>query len=393
MTYPLLSVAIGELVDRVDTWNPMNSASDDPFPYIDISTLDREAKEILPPSLVNPKDAPSRARQHIKTGDILVSTVRPNLNAVAQVSDQFDGAIASTGFCVLRPKQQKLLSGYLFYWVRSPQFTNEMVRRATGASYPAVSDNIVKESKIPYVSLEEQRRVVTILDKADTIRHKRREAIRLIEDLNRSIFLDMFGDPVANKNGFPIVKMGDVCDVRDGTHDSPRYVAEGGYPLVTSKNLTGGTLDLTDVNLISETDYIQINKRSKVDRGDIIMPMIGTIGSPVLIEHEPYYAIKNVALIKFGKGSPSAVFVRHLLSSHYFDYIVGQKSRGGTQQFISLGDLRSFPLVMPSPELQREFSRRCSVIDKCKNIHRAAVSEAGNLFNGLAQRAFSGELT
>ena len=78
------------------------------------------------------------------------------------------------------------------------------------------------------------------------------------------------------------VELNEICDVRDGTHDSPKYVQEG-FPLVTSKNIIDGKLDLSTVNYLTQKDYDKINERSKVDRGDIIMPMIGTIGNPLLI--------------------------------------------------------------------------------------------------------------
>src|SRR5690606_20776928 len=88
-----------------------------------------------------------------------------------------------------------------------------------------------------------------------------------------------------------------ALDVRDGTHDSPKYV-ESGFPLVTSKNITGKGLDVHNVKYISQEDFDAINKRSKVDVGDILFAMIGTIGFPTVIPDEPNYAIKNVALFK-----------------------------------------------------------------------------------------------
>ena len=92
-------------------------------------------------------------------------------------------------------------------------------------------------------------------------------------------------------------KLQNVSDVRDGTHDSPKYVTEG-YPFVTSKNLMkNGKIDFSDISYITEEDYININKRSKVDVGDILFGMIGTIGNPVIVEQDGF-AIKNVALIK-----------------------------------------------------------------------------------------------
>jgi type I restriction enzyme S subunit len=263
---------------------------------------------------------------------------------------------------------------------------------APATTLPIVSKSKFEQLEILVPPLGEQRRIVDVLDRAEILRAKRRAALAKVDTLVEAIFLDLFGDPVINSKNFPIFRMGDICDVRDGTHDSPKYVSEGRYPLVTSKNLTSGIVDLTDVKYISQADYIQINKRSKVDRGDIIMPMIGTIGSPVLIDHEPQYAIKNVALIKFKGGSPSAVFVHHLLNSQYFDYIVGQKNRGGTQKFVSLGDLRSFPVPVPSLELQSQFGRRVAALEKLRSMQRTSRAQMDALFGSLQHRAFRGEL-
>ena len=157
-------VEIGSLVSDVETRNP-SSFESDTFEYIDISAVDQDLKTIVGARSINCNDAPSRARQLINTNDILVSTVRPNLNAVAIVPEVFDTAIASTGFCVLRPKQKQLDASYLFQWVKTPLFVSDMMRKATGASYPAVSDRIIFESKLPLPPLPEQRRIAAILDK------------------------------------------------------------------------------------------------------------------------------------------------------------------------------------------------------------------------------------
>lgn len=286
--------------------------------------------------------------------------------------------------------RESLESRFLWHWLTHS--APRLAAKAKGATFKQVNREDIGELEIHLPPLAEQRRIAEVLDRAEALRAKRRAALAQLDTLTQSLFLDLFGDPVTNRKGFPVSQMGDVCDVRDGTHDSPKYVSDGGYPLVTSKNVSGGVIDLTNANYISEEDYIQINKRSKVDRGDIIMPMIGTIGSPVLVDREPRYAIKNVALIKFTKSSPAAVFVRHLLGCHYFDHIVSQRNRGGTQKFVSLGDLRSFPLPLPSVELQREFARRVGAVEKVKTAQRASLAELDALFATLQHRAFRGEL-
>ena len=141
-------IPIGDLVAEVKTWNPSHSNSEDEFTYIDIGAVDQELKEVTNPRALPCSDAPSRARQIISSRDILVSTVRPNLNAVAIVPESFQGAIASTGFCVLRAQENLINPIFLFHWVKSPLFIEDMIRKATGASYPAVSDRIILESKI-----------------------------------------------------------------------------------------------------------------------------------------------------------------------------------------------------------------------------------------------------
>lgn len=140
-------------------------------------------------------------------------------------------------------------------------------------------------------------------------------------------------------------KLGEVNDVRDGTHDSPKYVQDG-YPLVTSKNLTSEGLDFSDISFISEVDYISINKRSKVEIGDIIFGMIGTIGNPVLLKKDGF-AIKNVALLKKDGFIDNSFLIQLLQSSSFIKYI-SLENAGGTQKFLGLSQIRNFQLFSPS---------------------------------------------
>ena len=201
-------VAIGDCVRSVGTWNPLTEAGGEKFLYIDLSAIDQERKEIVAARSVACAEAPSRARQLVEQGDVLVSTVRPNLNGVARVRGEHHGATASTGFCVLRPAGEKLDSAYAFQWVKSSNFVNAMVSMATGASYPAVSDRIIFESKIPLPPLPEQRRIAAILDQADALRAKRREALAQLDSLTQSIFIEIFGDPELNPLNWPKAALG-----------------------------------------------------------------------------------------------------------------------------------------------------------------------------------------
>lgn len=124
----------------------------------------------------------------------------------------------------------------------------------------------------------------------------------------------VLGDNSTLPIGWEWYKAKEVLDVRDGTHDSPKYQEEG-VPLVTSKNLVGGSIDFSTCSLISETDHIAISKRSAVNDGDILYAMIGTIGNPVIVKKELDFSIKNVALFKFDGSNVYNRYFYHFLKS------------------------------------------------------------------------------
>lgn len=141
------------------------------------------------------------------------------------------------------------------------------------------------------------------------------------------------------------VRISEIIDVRDGTHDSPKYQKEG-IPLITSKNLASGLLDFTNVKYISKDDAKYINARSKVDVGDILFAMIGTIGNPVLVKDDTHFCIKNVALFK--KYSNTLFNMEYLYYYFTIEQINFKKIvSGGLQPFISLRQFREHLLPMP----------------------------------------------
>jgi type I restriction enzyme S subunit len=326
-------------------------------------------------------------------GDVLIAKITPCFEngKISQASVITPVAFGSTEFHVVRCGP-KLHDRYLLHFLRRQEIREDGERKMTGSGgQRRVPRHFIESLEIPLPPFTEQRRIAAILDKADSLRTKRRESLAQLDRLAQSIFVEMFGDLFTNTKGFPVSRLGDCCDVRDGTHDSPSYVAEG-YPLVTSKNLRDGKIDLSDVNFISEADYNEINRRSKVDAGDILMPMIGTIGNPVLVDEEPAFAIKNMALIKFKPESPQREFVLQFLRSDCFDGLVASKNKGGTQKFLALGEIRGLPLPVPEEASQTEFSKRIHAISRKRTCYEQALDGIDCLFSSLQHRAFRGEL-
>ena len=318
---------------------------------------------------------------------ILYGKLRPYL---AKISLPDFHGVCSTDIIPILPGTG-IIKEYLFYYLKQGKMVDYANSRSSGANLPRLSPKELANFEIPLPPLEEQKRIARILDTADEIRAKRRQSIGELDRLAQSVFLDMFGDPVTNPKGWDYDDLGNICDVRDGTHDSPKYVHDG-YPLLTSKNFKNGIIDFNSANKISKEDFFKINKRSKVDIGDIVMPMIGTIGNPVIVDIEPDFAIKNVALIKFNNKLLLNIFILYLLRSHYFQYVTSNSNRGGTQKFIALRDIRGLQIPIPPIEILESFKKVIQIIDDQKKLNHQHLTELDNLFASLQSRAFNGTL-
>jgi restriction endonuclease S subunit len=213
---------------------------------------------------------------------------------------------------------------------------------AIGGTDKEISRASISTLRIPLPRLEVQEKIVAELDGYQKIIDGAKQVVENYKPIIK-----------INPN-WPMVELNYICDVRDGTHDSPKY-RKTGFPLVTSKNVREGKIDFTTVNLISKEDLDKINKRSGVDDGDIIMPMIGTIGNPIIVMKDREFAIKNVALIKFHKNSKiNRIYLKTILESNLFSNYYLNKSNGSTQKFISLKFIRGLQIPLPPLETQQK---------------------------------------
>ena len=212
--------------------------------------------------------------------------------------------------------------------------------------------------------------MLDVLDSINKLINDNEKHLILLDELIKSRFIEMFDDPISNDKCWLTKDLNEITDVRDGTHDSPKY-RDSGYPFVTSKNLINGKIDFSTCQLISEEDYLHFNDRSCVDDGDILMPMIGTIGGAIMVKKDREFAIKNVALIKFNKDNSiiNRTFILNILNSDSMNEYFNNIKKGGTQNFISLGLIRKIPIIVPPIELQNEFASFVEQIDKSKFIY------------------------
>lgn len=286
----------------------------------------------------------------------------------------------------LRPKREHLIDELLVYYLN---FAN-LQPFITGVTVPKLNQEKMRSIEIPVPPLSEQQSIVDYLDSAfakiDAMKANAEKALNEAKALFQASLKEML-EP---KEGWEEKKMSSIYDVRDGTHDSPKY-QESGYPLVTSKNLRAGVLDMTKVNHISESDYVSINNRSKVDVGDVLFAMIGTIGNPVYVEEEPYYAIKNMALFKVPEAQ-SGKFLSYYLQKDDVIIKMQKESKGTTQKFVSLGYLRNFVMTIPPLSEQKSIVATLdslkSKVDRLQENYDKISQECDALKQAILRQVF-----
>ncbi|MDP3009155.1 MAG: restriction endonuclease subunit S [Methylococcales bacterium] len=185
-------------------------------------------------------------------------------------------------------------------------------------------------------------------------------------------------------------KLQNLCDVRDGTHDSPKY-HETGVPFITSKNLTTNGIDFNNVSYISVENHKSFSIRSKVERGDILFGMIGTIGKPVIVNVDFEFSIKNVALLKFGHSNKELIneFAIQVLNSNIIEEQFRNKSDGGVQSFISLSAIRNLDIPVPPLPQQQKIARILSTVDAVIEKTEAAIAKYKAIKAGMMHDLFT----
>lgn len=394
----LPQVPLAELVEKVSTWRPDKEEPDQTFKYIDLSAVDQETKQIRTATTLECRSAPSRARQILHANDVLVSTVRPNLNGVAFVTAQYQQAIASTGFCVLRPIAEKLNSRYLFHWVKSASFVNDMVRKATGASYPAISDKIVSASTIPLPPVSEQCRIANVLDKAESLRTKRQETIAELDRLAQAIFVEMFGDPISDPMGWPRTTLGDLIEYgpQNGIY-KPSNNYGSGTPILRIDGFHRGV-----AVKFEELKRVRIDEREikayGLSEGDIVINRVNSpehLGKSAIIQRPPEPTVFESNMMRFSVNRKHAhpEFIFHFLQTDFIRAQIRSASKDAVNQSsINQEDVKSFVLGVPPLDMQMEFAERLQAINIFRTKFLSSFLALQEMQRALQQHAFQGTL-
>ena len=218
-------------------------------------------------------------------------------------------------------------------------------------------------------------------------------------DANGKPYKSSGGKMVYNENlkrkipeGWDVDFINNIISVRDGTHDSPKP-KDSGYPLITSKHLKPEGLDFVTANLISAEDYESVNKRSKVDTGDILFSMIGSIGEIYKVDEQQInFAIKNVGLYKSSENPEYINYIYMFLKSYDMNRYMGNVTSGSIQKFIGLGALRNMPILL-NDHIIKKYVKSTEHLFQKKSLIKLENQKLTQLRDWLLPMLMNGQVT
>lgn len=338
----------------------------------------------------------SKGYTYFAEGDVLMAKITPcmeNGKATFVQNLKHQAGFGSTEFHVLRPGSE-VDGKYLFYMIWNPLFRKEAGRNMTGtAGQKRVPSSFLKDSTIPLPPLPEQKRIAAILDKADSIRRKRQEAVRLTEELLRSVFLEMFGDPVTNPKKWETRAFVEVCETRLGKMlDAKQQTGEHLRPYLRNSNVQWDRIETSD---LEQMDFDGKDRKTfSLLNGDVVICEGGEVGRAAIWRNqltECYFqkaihrarpnqslAIPEYVMFWLWFMSKNGGFKDHVTSAT-IAHLTGEK-------------LKEIQMPLPPISLQRHFLRLYNSLSALKSCTSAHQAQTDTLFNSLLQRAFKGEL-
>ncbi len=342
------------------------------------------------------KEGASRSRM-VKPGDFLLTN---SMSFGRPYIMETSGCIHD-GWLVLSPKRADTSPDFFYHLLGSNAIYAEFERLAAGATVKNLNCELVRGVKIPLPPLAEQRRIAEVLDRAEALRAKRRAALAHLDTLTQSLFLDLFGDPVANDRNWPINSVGDFVA---GFESGKSIVAD-------DEDDTTSPYRVLKVSAVTSLDYRPEQSKALppdyeppashiVRAGDLLFSRANTaelIGATAYVFKTPPNLLLPDKLWRFvwhqePRADPH--FVRYLFRQPKFRREVAQRASGtsGSMKNISQDKVLTIRTGLPPLDLQREFARRVSAVEKLKAAQRAALAELDALFATLQHRAFRGEL-
>ena len=332
-------------------------------------------------------------RTWVKKGDVLL-VITGSIGRTAFYEGEDHKANVNQHVCIIRLKDFNVLNPhYLSYFLVSPTMQRHIKRISIGATRPALNFSQIGKFKIPIPPMKFQKKIVKILEKTEKLKELRVEADELAEKYLKSVFLEMFGDPISNPKNWPKDNLENLSSkITDGTHKTPKY-QENGVKFISAKNIKRNEINWTDIKYIMEQEHKKLIKRCNPEFGDIVLTKSGSIGESALINvNFDFSLFESLALIKYERKKINGYFLKYLLDTDSIKHRYKKSTKGVAVKHLHLVDIRKLPIILPPIELQNKFADIVQQVETIKSDQSQSKQQIDNLFNTLMQKAFKGEL-
>ncbi len=328
------------------------------YRYIDLTSVDIATKKITETTEITKNNAPSRAQKLVDENDVIFATTRPTQQRFCLIDSEYAGEVASTGYCILRAKQDQVLPKWILHWISTSDFKKHVEENQSGSAYPAISDSKVKECLIPIPcpdnpekSLAIQSEIVRILDKFTA----------LTAELNmRKKQYNYYRDQLLSfKEGEVEWKtleevLVDKFWIMPAT---PKFDDNGEIPYITSKNISGGNIDFERVKHISRDDFLSISKNRPILKGDFLISMIGTIGEIARVKClDPDFYGQNMYLIRLNEELLHPRYFLHFFDSPRMKFYFKSVKNNSGQGYLKANNIDGLSIPLPSIDEQQKIA-------------------------------------
>lgn len=381
------SVALRELMLTRGGGVDPSKFSDEVFELYSIPAFDVRKPEVTLGGCIG------SSKQIVQEGDVLLSKIVPHVRRswVVGASKGFR-TIASGEWIIFR--SDRVVSDYLRHVLVGDPFHAQFMQTVSGVggSLLRARPSFVADIHIPLPRLAEQKRIATILDQADFLRAKRRYAIKLLDDLAMSVFVDMF----ESKGGEDTFELGSRLDfITSGGRGWAKFYSQEGSRFIRSIDVQMNYIGEDDVVFVQPPENAEA-RRTLVKADDVLLTITGSkIGrvAPVLTNNHGAFISQHVAILRFDKKKIEPAFLAYFLSlAHGGQRQIENSQYGQTKPGLNFDQIRGFKIPNAPIELQQKFCQRLASIELLKNTQRAQLAKLDTLFSSLQHRAFRGEL-
>lgn len=370
---------LGEVLQKTETINPTQKPNEE-FIYIDVSSVNNETFSVENTTVLKGKDAPSRARKVIKTGDVIFATVRPTLRRIAIIPEEYDGQICSTGYFVLRAKAF-INNKLLFYYLLTSSFNERMEKLQKGASYPAVTDTEIKEQIISYPPLPEQQRLVAILDEVfAALATAKENAAKNLQNA-RELFESVLQGVFANRGvGWEEKTLNQISENLDSKRVpiTKNVRSNGSYPYYGAS----GIVDYVDEYIFDE-DLLLVSE----DGANLLARTY-----PIAFSINGKTWVNNHAHVLRFKNMSSQRFVEFYLNSIKLDDYVSGMAQPKLNQKMLNTIIIPYPSLIEQRAIVAKLDALSTEIKKLEGIYQQKLANLEELKQSVLRKVFRGEL-